>query len=224
MFPSQNSGRKLDYRPLRKSTNLFVILVLISIVFACEPPNNIFHLCFYTRLCSRITSFHCSVLSALNVAPTQLHPNRWASIRAFGVLCTELSIPPTTSKFFHFYSLRLGKRARWVSLHDRHNNRLFSLFTSSYKHFKKIFFKVRSAPEVLSFILNQQGEPCFPLYWTRSPWRIADTYPKLSTFEKEEVDFLAELAPMDCQGLLKLPTDTNHQESWQSKIIVILLY
>lgn len=85
--------------------------------------------------------FHCSVLSALHIAPTQLHPNSWAFVRASEVQCTKLNISPTTTKFFHFYTLRLGKKARWVSLNGRHHNRLFSLFTSSYKHFKKNFFQ-----------------------------------------------------------------------------------
>lgn len=164
--------------------------------------------------------FQCFVLSTLNVAPTQLHPNSWAFIRAFEVLC---NICPTTSKFFHFYALRLGKQARWVFLHGRLNNRLFSLFTSSYKHFKTSFFKVSSSPDVLSFFLNQQGETKFLLYWTRSPCRIFDPYHRLSTFEKEEVDFLVKIAPLDCQSLLKLPTDKDHDQSWQSKIVAIML-
>lgn len=129
--------------------------------------------------------FQCEVLCAINVAPTKLHPNSLAFVRAFEIVCIELVIV----KFFHFYSLRLGKQARWVSLHGHHNNRLFSIFTSSYKKFKTDLFKVRSSPEELAFFLNQYDELAFPLYWTLSPSRIADTYHLLDASEREEVYF-----------------------------------
>lgn len=97
------------------------------------------------------------------------------------------------------------------------NCRLFSLYNSSYKHFKIDFFNVRSSPEELAFFLNPEGKPKYPLYWTCSPFRVANTYNELTPTEKEEFDFLTQLAHLDCQALLKLPYAENHKESWQRK-------
>jgi len=42
----------------------------------CLPFNQIFH----DRCSSRVDFFYMGVLNALNVDPTQLHPNSWAYI------------------------------------------------------------------------------------------------------------------------------------------------
>lgn len=57
------------------------------------------------RLTLSFSSFQCFVLSTLNVVPSQLHPNSWAFIRAFEVLCTKLHISPTTEKLFLWHPL-----------------------------------------------------------------------------------------------------------------------
>ena len=50
------------------------------------------------------------VLKYLNVAPTQLHPNGWASMQAFSILCKFLSLSPSPKAFMYYYSSRPGKR------------------------------------------------------------------------------------------------------------------
>ncbi|RDX88647.1 hypothetical protein CR513_29739, partial [Mucuna pruriens] len=40
------------------------------------------------------TDFQCLVLRTLNVAPTQLHPNSWAFVWDFEILCEGLGKPP----------------------------------------------------------------------------------------------------------------------------------
>ncbi|RDX86276.1 hypothetical protein CR513_32412, partial [Mucuna pruriens] len=52
------------------------------------------------------TSFERSVLRALNVAPTQLHPNSWGFVRAFELICEDLGRAPSLGVFFWFFSLR----------------------------------------------------------------------------------------------------------------------
>ncbi|RDX64848.1 hypothetical protein CR513_56545, partial [Mucuna pruriens] len=52
------------------------------------------------------THFERSVLQALNVAPTQLHPNSWAFVRAFELLCEDLGKAPTLGVFFWFFTPR----------------------------------------------------------------------------------------------------------------------
>ncbi|RDX67049.1 hypothetical protein CR513_54111, partial [Mucuna pruriens] len=45
------------------------------------------------------SDFEWSVLRVLNVAPTQLHPNSWAFIRAFKLLCEDMGREPSFSVF-----------------------------------------------------------------------------------------------------------------------------
>ncbi|RDY08529.1 hypothetical protein CR513_07222, partial [Mucuna pruriens] len=51
-------------------------------------------------------SFAARVLRILKVAPTQLHPNGWASMQAFCMVCRALSITPTTHLFLSYYTTR----------------------------------------------------------------------------------------------------------------------
>lgn len=39
-----------------------------------------------------LSSFEKGVLTELNVVPTQLHPNNWAFIQAFHILCTHIQV------------------------------------------------------------------------------------------------------------------------------------
>ena len=49
-------------------------------------------------------NFMVGVLRALNVAPTQLHPNTWASIQAFRLICDVFRLSPTPSSFLSYYA------------------------------------------------------------------------------------------------------------------------
>lgn len=53
------------------------------------------------------TNFQVAVLGVLNIALTQLHPNSWASMQAFVVVCFALGITLTTAIFFHFFNVHL---------------------------------------------------------------------------------------------------------------------
>ncbi|KAL9324147.1 hypothetical protein ACSQ67_009004 [Phaseolus vulgaris] len=44
------------------------------------------------------------VLRILNVAPTQLHPNLWTSLRAFKIICDIFKIIPTPQLFLFYYN------------------------------------------------------------------------------------------------------------------------
>ncbi|RDY08899.1 hypothetical protein CR513_06812, partial [Mucuna pruriens] len=52
------------------------------------------------------TSFEQTILRAINVAPTQLHPNSWAFIRAFELLCEDLGRAPSLGVFFWFFRVK----------------------------------------------------------------------------------------------------------------------
>ncbi|MCI71417.1 zinc finger protein, partial [Trifolium medium] len=40
------------------------------------------------------TSFEDTILRILNIAPSQLHPNSWAFVKAFEIVCLGLDIEP----------------------------------------------------------------------------------------------------------------------------------
>lgn len=50
-----------------------------------------------------LSSFQCALLEYLNVAPSQLHPNSWAMVRAFEVLCPFFNIWSSVSIFLYFF-------------------------------------------------------------------------------------------------------------------------
>lgn len=49
------------------------------------------------------TCFQAAVLQKMNVAPSQLHPNGWACIQPFIVMCSALAIVLSVYVFFHYY-------------------------------------------------------------------------------------------------------------------------
>jgi len=110
--------------------------------------------------------FSIRVLRALNVAPTQLHPNNWAYIWGFRMLCLGLGLTATPALFLHHYCTRPGKKVGWLSLVSQNKNRLLAPYTSSYKQFKETFFKVIIKGEGFRYVYDD-GVPKFPLYWTR---------------------------------------------------------
>jgi len=68
-------------------------------------------------VCLPFDAFTVGVLRALNVALTQLHPNTWASMQAFRVVCLAFGVRPLTSCFFAFLCLpscRVGRLAFFV--------------------------------------------------------------------------------------------------------------
>ncbi|RDX67674.1 hypothetical protein CR513_53420, partial [Mucuna pruriens] len=72
--------------------------------------------------------FEAEVLRTLNVAPSQLHPNRWVAMQAIQVMCHCLRMEPTTAKFLVHYV-----KSGWVSLTNVLNSCLFNAYYASYK-------------------------------------------------------------------------------------------
>lgn len=82
------------------------------------------------------TSFESQVLIALNVTPTQLHPNSWGFIRGFEILCRALKLDPKVTVFFAFYRTNGEGLGKWISFSNHAKRRLLTPFTTSYKEFK----------------------------------------------------------------------------------------
>lgn len=138
------------------------------------------------------SDFTCSVLTLLNVAPTQLHGNAWAYLKAFEILCLTLKIEPTSNKFFYFFeTCGRNVRGEYVSLATARGLGLFTLFKSHYKHFKGKFFKLRESEPCKDIFYFDDGSPRFPFYWTNQYEGII----------KISEDALTESELVDCQLL-----------------------
>jgi len=61
-------------------------------------------------MCLPFSGFERKLLTEINVAPAQLHPNSWAFVKAFGILCGYFGQPPLVDIFLHFLGEEAGKK------------------------------------------------------------------------------------------------------------------
>jgi len=85
------------------------------------------------------TPFERELLIEINTAPAQLHPNKWAFVRAFEILCGYLGVPPSVDVFFE---VKKQGKSLWVSFSGVTGRILLTLFQNSYKGWKGLFFRV----------------------------------------------------------------------------------
>ena len=63
----------------------------------------------YTTLFKKVklkfpfTRFERELLTELNIAAAQLHPNSWAFVRAFQVMCDHLGLPASVDVFLFLF-------------------------------------------------------------------------------------------------------------------------
>ena len=58
-----------------------------------------------------LTGFERALLTEVNVALAQLHPNNWAFVRAFSILCIHFVHTPSVDIFLYFFEAKsLGKK------------------------------------------------------------------------------------------------------------------
>ena len=102
-----------------------------------------------------LSIFEKELLTELNVAPAQLHPNNWAFVRAFTILCSQLGLSPTVEVFLYFFKAKQpSDRQLWASLNGATGRALLTLFQSSYKGFKGKFWKSKLTKEIQPFWLG----------------------------------------------------------------------
>ena len=65
-----------------------------------------------------LTVFQCALLEHLNVALSQLHPNSWATVKAFEILSPFFNIRPSVLVFLFFFQMKLSGKIGWVSLNS----------------------------------------------------------------------------------------------------------
>ena len=99
----------------------------------------------FKRLLLRLPfpSFEQALLTEINVARAQLHPNSWAFVRAFSILCHHFGHLPSMDVFLYFFEAKSPGRKLWVSFNGVAGRFLLTLFQQSYKGFNGKFFKIR---------------------------------------------------------------------------------
>jgi len=124
---------------------------------------------FYQAVFKRVglrlpfTAFERELLKEINIAPAQLHPNGWAFVGAFQILCGYLGIPPSVDVFLHFFEVKKQGKSLWVSFSKVASRILLTLFRNSFKGWKGNFFRVCCAKH------DPAALDGFPLYWTEKP-------------------------------------------------------
>jgi len=166
------------------------------------------YMCHFSQLHVRLPfdDFTMGVLRALNVAPTQLHPNSWAYLQAFRILCKSLYLEPTPYAFLYFYDTRPRRSATWLSLISRPSISRLDAFSQSFKHFKDGYFKVVVKEGGNAYFLNADGSPKFPLSWTNNPSRYKDMgMDELSVGDKEVAETLLKFVDkLPTKGLVRV--------------------
>jgi len=171
-------------------------------------------LCMFTDSNIRLPfdEFTTSVLRALNVAPTQLHPNSWASLQAFRLLAEMFHLHPSPHVFLSYYSTRPSYPVKWVSLISQSHNILFTPFSPSYKYFKDFFFKF-----VITLVNRHyffDGDtPKFPLYWTRDPVHYHQSWSRSPATEDDKRMFeIMDQLPwkLNVRSILKRYLSSHH--------------
>ena len=92
-------------------------------ISADDKGNNGELFCFiYATLFKKVklrfpfTRFERELLTELNIAPAQLHPNSWAFVRAFQILCAHLVLPASVDVFLFLFEGKNPGGRPWVSL------------------------------------------------------------------------------------------------------------
>lgn len=64
-----------------------------------SPMYTLMYETFFTKIGMRLplSDFECDVLKHLHLAPTQLHPNGWAFVRSFAIVCRCLGLDVSRS-------------------------------------------------------------------------------------------------------------------------------
>ncbi|QCE06253.1 hypothetical protein DEO72_LG9g1264 [Vigna unguiculata] len=166
------------------------------------------YMCHFSQLHIRLPfdDFTMGVLRALNVAPTQLHPNSWAYLQAFRILCESLYLEPSPYAFLYFYDTRPRRPATWLSLISRPSISRLDAFSQSFKHFKDGYFKVVVKEGGEPYFLNADGSTKFPFSWTNNPSRYKDMgVEELSAGDKEVVGMLLRFVDkLPTKGLVRV--------------------
>ncbi|QHO08330.1 uncharacterized protein DS421_14g471640 [Arachis hypogaea] len=118
------------------------------------------------------SEFERGVLMQLKCAPSQLHPNSWAFVRAFEILMGVLEIEALLKVFFALFQCKGVKRGYWLNLASAPGRAIFSLYRSSFKGFKSMFLRVGVVESDFLWYIDDCLLETFPLFWVPRPRQI----------------------------------------------------
>ncbi|MED6121710.1 hypothetical protein PIB30_032710 [Stylosanthes scabra] len=146
------------------------------------------------------TDFQQRLLNRSCIAPSQLYPNAWATIRYFELVTEWLELPQEPEVFmtlFTFYSLNTSEKTKkgYMSVRPAKGRKIFGLFEDSFHDFKGRYFKILPVGTHWPFWLSLEGDGRFPSYWTdKAGFDVAPvTYKGLRAEQKDTVDVLTIL-------------------------------
>jgi len=160
---------------------------------------------FYQVVSKRIgmrlpfSRFKRELLTEINIAPAQLHPNGWAFVKAFDILCGFFKRAPSVDIFLHFFEVKKQGKSLWVILSNIPGRVLLTLFQQSFKGWKGKFFKVCCSD------FDPSALDDFPLYWVKE---VKTMKPKsldeLPSNDREACQILTSTGGFDTATLISL--------------------
>ena len=155
--------------------------------------------------------FERELLTEINIAPAQLHPNGWAFVKAFGVLCGFFGCTPSVDIFLHFFEVKKQGKSLWVSLSNILGRVLLSLFQQSFKGWKGKFFKVCCSD------YDPSALDGFPLYWVNEVKTMkSKSLDELPSNDREACKILTSVGGFDTATLISLEFNADALEKYIS--------
>ncbi|KAJ1392366.1 hypothetical protein SESBI_35911 [Sesbania bispinosa] len=113
--------------------------------------------------------------------------------------------------FSYYFQAKLGNRpVGWTSLNGFSGRPLLNVIHSSYKDFKPHYFRLRGTDANSELLFDRQGEPKFPLYWTKNPNRLKALKEScLTDLELMDVKLLSSFHAVDCNVLIEKEGDAG---------------
>jgi len=152
----------------------------------------------------RFSWFERELLTEINVTPAQLHPNSWAFVKAFDILCGYFGQPPSVDIFLHFFEVKKQGKSLWVSLSSTTGRVILSLFQQSYKGWKGKFFKVCCSK------YDRAALDGFPLNWVEEvKLTKLKSLDELPSTDREVCRILAIVGVLDTSILISRECDAE---------------
>ena len=112
------------------------------------------------------SDFQREVFRWTKLSPSQIHPNSYAFMRAFELVCKYLEVPAFKNVFYTIFTVQ--RENDWVSF--RQTKKMFEIFAGKVRSFKERFLLVRPKSEAaLNTLLGVAKDgsrfPFFPLCW-----------------------------------------------------------
>ncbi|MED6210269.1 hypothetical protein PIB30_062612 [Stylosanthes scabra] len=146
------------------------------------------------------SDFQQRLLNRASVAPSQLHPNSWSSIRCFELVTEFLELPQDPEVFLYLFKLYCSNtswktKKGYMSVRPGKTRKIFALYEDSFHDFKGRYFKIFPVGDHRPFWLSLEGDGRFPPYWSdQAGFEIVlATYQRLNADQRNTADILVHL-------------------------------